>query len=276
MPGASLWLESQTPALDLNIGTPASTTNTAQVDNVVAKATADTNGHFEFCPVPAGTYELVADSGSMPGTSNSSNATITTGLAVTKSGGPNNLVIPLLDDGSSPALLEGLFSTEAATSQGLGDDIAFAGVQPFAGSSGTVQAVIPPLSGTVPAPVRRESSKRDHRRVYDGGQLPRYRGSCLSDGTNCECFTLAVPASNPVIGAWKAGGTTYDSPAAGTVDYSTTGAASQIGNPATPQCAPSALITDPALPFSVLGASVTEADNPTSGVLPTLSFQSCD
>ncbi|HVN91498.1 MAG TPA: hypothetical protein VMT61_16910 [Candidatus Binataceae bacterium] len=148
----------------------------------MAKATADTNGHFEFCPVPAGTYELVADSGSMPGTSNSSNATITTGLAVTKSGGPNNLVIPLLDDGSSPALLEGLFSTEAATSQGLGDDIAFAGVQPFAGSSGTVQAVIPPLSGTVPAPV--------------GGNLPSVTTVASTTGANCpDIAALACPTA---------------------------------------------------------------------------------
>ncbi len=276
VPGASLWLESQTPALNLNIGTPASTANTAQVDNVVAKATADTNGHFEFCPVPAGTYELVADSGSMPVTGTSSNATITTGLAVTKSGGPNNLVIPLLDDGTSPALLEGVFSTEAAASAGLGDDIAFAGVQPFNGTSGTVQAVIPPLGSSVPAPVGGNLPSVTTVASPTGGNCPDIPVPTCPTGTNCECFTLAVPASNPVIGAWTAGGTTYNSPAAGTIDYSITGAASQIGNPSTPECAPSALITDPALAFSVLGASVTEADNPTSGILPTLSFQSCD
>ena len=270
VPGANLWLESQTPVSDFTIGTPAAGISTAQVENVVATATSDVNGHFEFCPVPAGTYDLVADSGSMPATSDASNATITTSLVVTSTGGPNNLVLPLLDDLTSSALLEGLFTTQAAASMGAGDNIVFGGVQPFNGTSGTVQAIIPPLAGTVPVPAAGALPSVATIGAPTTGNCPDLGTSTCPTLTNCECFTLALPASDPVIGAWNAGGTSYAAPVSLSAGYSVIGAASNLVHPATPECSPTDMITDPASPFVVSGGTFTLASN------PTLSFGSCD
>jgi hypothetical protein len=269
VPGANLWLESQTPVSDFAIGTPIATIPTAQVENVVATATSDALGHFEFCPVPAGTYELVADADPLPSSGDSSNATITTDVVVTSSGGPNNLVIPLLDDGTSSALLEGLFTTQATASAGTGDNIDFGGVQPFAGTSGTVQAIVPPLSLTVPAPAAGALPSVATITAPTAANCPDIASPSCPTGTNCECFTLALPASNPVIGA---AGSTYAVPAASPspAGYAVIGAASQLASPATPDCVPADLITDPASPFVVTGGAFTLATN------PTLSFTGCN
>jgi len=147
--GASLLLESQTPPNNYSIGTPGAGGSTAQVENVVAAATSAADGSFGFCPVPPGTYEVVAAAILAP--NDATNATVTTDVTVSANGGPDDLVIPLLDDGVGPALLEGLFTTQVSSSSaGSGDDIAFAGVQPFAGNSGTVHAIVPALTGTIP------------------------------------------------------------------------------------------------------------------------------
>ena len=269
VPGANLWLESQTPVSDFAIGTPTATVPTAQVETVVATATSDANGHFEFCPVPAGTYELVADVDLLPSSTDTANATITTDVVVTGSGGPNNLVIPLLDDSTSSALLEGLFTTQAAASAGTGDNILFGGVQPFAGTSGTVQAIVPPLTGTLPAPAAGALPSVATIASPTAANCPDLGTSTCPTGTNCECFTLALPASNPVIGA---AGSTYAVPAASPspAGYAVIGAASQLASPVTPDCVPADLITDPASPFAVTGGTFTLATN------PTLSFTSCN
>src|SRR5262249_10937667 len=78
--GASLLLESQTPSNDYSIGTPAAGGSTAQVENVVAAATSAADGSFGFCPVPPGTYEVVA--AAILGPNHATNATITTDVTV--------------------------------------------------------------------------------------------------------------------------------------------------------------------------------------------------
>src|SRR5579863_9994779 len=169
---AKVWLEAQLPARNFTIGAPSATAATAQVENVLRATTTDNNGDFEFCPMPAGTYEIVVDADVMPGTSDAANATITTDVVVTASDGPGNIVIPLLDDGASAALLEGVFSTEnTAAPPGAGDAVTFASVQAFDGTGGAVQAIIPPLVGTSPAP--------------PPGALPSVSTVSLPGNTNC-------------------------------------------------------------------------------------------
>jgi Domain of unknown function (DUF4382) len=270
--GANLWLESQTPPLDYTVGTPAAapTPVTAQVENVVRTTTSAADGSFGFCPMPAGTYEIVSDSSSMPSTGGSSNATITTGVVVTNSGGPNDLVIPLLADETAPATpatLQSIVTTENSTTPpGAGDNVALAGVQPFDGDSGIVQAIVPPLTGTLPAPGSdglpsvTTTSAVDAANCSDAG----VSAAVCPTGTNCACFTLALPASNPVIGSASSG--TYAAPAPTPAVYSVTGAASSLTTPGAPECAPSTMITDPASPLAVPAAIAT----------PILSFGACD
>lgn len=261
--GASLLLESQTPSNNYSIGTPGAGGSTAQVENVVAAATSAADGSFGFCPVPPGTYEVVAAAILPP--NDATNATITTDVTVSANGGPNDLVIPLLDDGVGPALLEGLFTTQmSSSSAGSGDDIAFAGVQPFAGNSGTVQAIVPALTGTIPSTATATTLSSP-----TGANCPDLSPPTCPADTNCECFTLALPASNPVIGA---AGSMYATPAPSPspAGFAVTGSASKIGSPSTPECSPANMITDPTSLFIVTGGAVTSATS------PTLSFNSCD
>ena len=72
--------------------------------------------------------------------------------------------------------------------------------------------------------------------------------------TDCECFTLAVPASNPVVGS-QAGG--YATPVPTPVAYGV-GAVAKT-------CTPSMLQTDPTNPIVVIGGTAALAPNPTLG-----------
>jgi len=56
VPGANVWLEQQSSTVDV-----AGSSNTEQVENFVQSAQTDSSGKFEFCPVMAGSYEIVAD-----------------------------------------------------------------------------------------------------------------------------------------------------------------------------------------------------------------------
>ena len=268
--GASVWLESQTPVQSFTIGTPsaAPTPTTAQVENVVRTTTSGPDGSFEFCPMPPGTYEIVADSSSMPSApSDASNATITTDVVVTSSGGPNNLVIPLLDDGTAATTLQSIVTTQNTTTPpGAGDNIALGGVQPFTGGAGTVQAIVPPLAGTLPTPSAGSLSSVATASAVNPANCadPTVSAATCPAGTNCACFTLALPGSNPVIGSATSG--TYATPSATPATFSVIGAASSLTLSETPECAPSTMITDPASPLAV----------PTAIATPILSFGACD
>lgn len=133
--GANVWLEQQSHSVPVQGG------GTDTVGNLIQITTTDSTGHFEFCPVGVGTYEIVADSASLPTSSNPSNATVTTGVSVSDSGGPNNLVIPLVPEVAFgvglPATIRGRFTTTNASSPpGTGDDLLASALQPFSSGGG--------------------------------------------------------------------------------------------------------------------------------------------
>lgn len=280
--GANVYLEQQ--AQDVTIYPTASPSSTP-VENLLATTTTFADGGFAFCAPPPGDYEIVSDADPMPNTGHSSNATITTDVTMTDTGVDAG-TIPLLDDGTSPALLESLFTTQNTTTPpGAGDLINYTGTQPFTGAANaTVQAIVPPLAGTMPA---LPSTTSVGPIVNDGTLMPipppatvaTASTPALTDcpnlnsetttcptGTNCACFTLALPNSNPVIGS--AGGS-YTAPAANPADYSVVGYASQLNGSGTPECSPSALITDPTTPIAM-------ATNPLLIPTPVLEFTGCD
>ncbi|MBE3602708.1 DUF4382 domain-containing protein [bacterium] len=281
--GANVYLESQSQ--NVTIYPVASPATTAPVENLLATTTTFADGGFAFCAPPAGDYEIVSDADPMPVTNNSSNATITTDVAMTAEGATAG-TIPLLDDGTGPALLESLFTTQNTTSPpGAGDLINYTGTQPFTGTANTtVQAIVPPLPGTMPA---LPSTTSVGPIVNDGTLTPIPPPATVATastpnaadcpnitpaptcptGTNCACFTLALPNSNPVIGSATNG--SYTAPAGNSADYSVVGYASKLDGSGTPECSPSALITDPATPIAM-------ATNPLLIPTPVLEFTGCD
>ncbi len=283
--GANVYLEQQSQ--DVTIYPVASPATKAPVENLLATTTTFADGGFAFCAPPPGDYEIVSDADPMPTTGNASNATITTDVVMpsTPPTGVDAGAIPLLDDGSSAAVLESLFTTQNTTTPpGTGDLINFTGTQPFTGAgNATVQAIVPPLAGTLPALPNTTSVGPI---VNDGTLTPLPPPATVATastpntadcsnitpaptcptGTNCACFSLALPDSNPVIGS--AGGS-YTAPAANPADYSVVGYASQLNGSGTPECNPTALITDPTTPLAM-------ATNPLLVPTPVLEFTGCD
>ncbi len=240
VPNASVFLETEPSAPNVPEASPTAGTTSLAVNDVVAEATTDSDGNFAFCPVPVGTYDIVIDSQKVPESNNASDATITTGVTVAASGGPNDLVIPVVAGSTGAATLSPQVTTTSASPPGTGDDIAFQGTQGF-GTDSANQAPIPLFSGSALSPVATASNGCS---------------SACPSGTNCACFTIVMPPDNPVTGA---AGETYTAGATGT-NYSLFGAATKIGS-TTPECTQAELVSAPhASPL------------PT----PTLSFTGCN
>jgi len=88
--------------------------------------------------------------------------------------------------------------------------------------------------------------------------------SCPAN-TDCASYTLAVPASNPSVGAFNTSGNqTPAPPAGGAVDYTVDAVAFVPGSGSTLDCSPSDLQTNP--------LAVTTGN---SVMTPTLPFSFC-
>jgi len=104
---------------------------------------------------------------------------------------------------------------------------------------------------------QRYPSMQRMRRLANPDKLPGYLERELPTNADCECFTLAVPASNPVVGSQVNGyATAIPTPVAYGVGAVTT------------TCSPSMLRTDPMNPIVVVGGAPTVVN-------PTLSFADC-
>lgn len=268
--GANVYLESQVPTNDVTIY-PGTTPPNAQVENLIDTTTTFADGGFAFCAPAVGTYEIVTDSAAMPNTSDASNATITTDVTVpTPDDGYSAGVIPLVNDDTPPALLESMFTTQGTTPPGAGDLITFGATQPFTGdANATVQAIVPPLSGTMPALMNDDTPLPivPTGASPNTADCPNLTSPTCPANTNCACFTLALPNSNPVIG--PADGGPYNVPAANPAAYSVVGAASNLSGDGTAECDPSALITNPT-------TAIALTTSPMLVSTPLLEFTGCD
>ncbi|HTY55165.1 MAG TPA: hypothetical protein VMB26_08195, partial [Candidatus Binataceae bacterium] len=170
------------------------------------------NGTFTFLPVGNGTYEIVADVGSVPSVGTPSNATIATSITV-NSGAPTNLMIPLVAESGSAATVQGLFTTSPITSSGPA--VSYIGVQSFTiPGGGTVLAQIPFYNGgTPPTPVINNTT------AFPGANCTGVAPLICPGGTLCACYLIILPASNPVVGEANSTGNGYAVPAAGQAAY---------------------------------------------------------
>jgi len=228
VPGATVWLEQQSRVVNSQGG------GSVLVENLIQTTSTTTNGQFQFSAMPNGTYEIVADVGSMPTTKAPSNATISTGIVVNSSGAPSNLKIPLVADIGSAASIQGLFTTSPITSQG--PSINYAGVQSYTiPGSNAILAEIPFFSGGVPS-----SPSIPNTGPFPGANCGGVSPLLCPGGTLCACYLIVLPASNPVVGAATSGGTGYSVPAVGQASYAIDAAAA-IGS--SEACDPNELVS---------------------------------
>lgn len=176
--------------------------DSAGVDRIIMQAAADSNGNFNFCPVPAGTYDVVVVG--QDGSGVTYGATIVTGV---------NSGVTL---GNIPLIAQVAGSTDAATIAGaVTSENAGAGVSIDAAVS-AFQTI--PVGGN-PRPVTIPLLTMSVNNIATAATPMDISVTCPAN-TFCEGYSLVVPAQNPSFGIFVAGGTSFSAPVLGDVNYS--------------------------------------------------------
>ncbi len=146
------------------------------IDHILMRTAASSNGSFVLCPVPQGTYDLVALG--VDGANMSYSAGIETGIQAGQLAGQ----IPLVP-GSAQGILKGMI-----TAQNSG--------RPSAGTSVAVQPVALQQLGengpTITIPTLPSQSS------YNEAMLTEGRSSCPS-GVDCAAFAMQLPSIAPNV-----------------------------------------------------------------------------
>jgi hypothetical protein len=210
------------------------------VDRVVMETVTGSNGTFSFCPVPAGSYDVVVSAYSA---GQVYAATVITGVQ------PGNSLnnVPLTPVGI-PASITGQITTagNAPTSADL--------------EVSALQSISATLMITTPLAQQSAAT----------ATLSTAAGSCPS-GTDCASYTFSVPASNPSVGTFVAGGNQKPSPPAGApVNYTIDANAFVPGSAGQSDCSPSNLQTNKNSVNGTLTVTVGSA-----ATAATLGFTGC-
>ena len=171
----------------------------AGVDRVIMQTLTDALGNFTFCPVPTGTYDVVAVGISTAGVAYA--ATVTSGVQ------PGNAVgnVPLIAEtgaNTTQGSITGQLTT-AAASAGTAADITLSALQSVT-INGTATPVTIPLA----------------QQLSSTASVTTASDPSCPVGTFCVSYTLGVPAANASVGAFSSGGTTYTAGAAAPFNYS--------------------------------------------------------
>jgi len=217
------------------------------VDRVIMETVTDASGAFSFCPVVAGTYDVVV--GAVGATQVGYAATVITGV---QAGDALGMVPVTAPTGAStaPASITGLVTT-STSSAATAADISLSALQPI---SSSVMVTIP-LAG----------------QSATAANLPTMPGTSCPGNTDCASYTLSVPALNPSIGVFVA--STSQKPAvpmSGPANYTIDAFAFTTDGTSTPDCSPSELKTSSTTTNTTL--SVTSG---MSSAAATLAFSGC-
>jgi hypothetical protein len=221
------------------------------IDRVVMQVTPDATGAFNICPVPAGTYDVVAvaivTSGANASTAYA--ATITTGVQTGFSIG-NILMYAQPGSGTSTqqGLIGGQVTTANASNAGTPTDISVYALQPITAGTVTTNYTIP---------LAQQQSAGINATTAAGTT-----GAACPTGTDCVQYQLGVPAVQPYIGAYTTTGATYTQVVGATVNYTVDTQAFVAGGAATPSCSPSEVqvtTTSASLPLTVTAGQTTTA-----------------
>ncbi|MEW6441337.1 MAG: DUF4382 domain-containing protein [bacterium] len=216
------------------------------VDRVVAEKFADPeDGSFIFCPLAAGTYDLVV--AAIDGNGVTYNATVTFGVPVGTDVGSIPLE-PEIGDSQAPAAIQGRVTSQSASGPAP-IDLSISPLQDASGPGGTDVAVTIPLFGA------------------STGTISTVADPACPAGTACADYVLEVPASNPLAGNYLASGTVYAGPALGPVPYSVDAVAF---NGTEPNCSPQNLTT-----HQIEGGGALEVAAGASVTAETLVFMNC-
>ena len=189
------------------------------VDRVIMETVTDSNGQFAFCPVLAGTYDLVVTAINGAGTAYA--ATVITGVQPGDALG----TIPLTA-AAAPASVTGQI-TSSTGSAAVAIDLSVSALQPVTVNGSNV---------LITTPLAQQSAATASLTTAPSGSCP--------PNTDCVSYTLSIPAANPSVGAFNTSGIQIPAPPpAGLVSYTIDAVAVVPGSAGTSDCNPSNLQT---------------------------------
>jgi hypothetical protein len=164
------------------------------IDRIIMQAAAAANGTFNFCPVPMGTFDLVAVGQNGAGVTYG--ATVVTGIT----GGSNIGNVPLIAQAgaTAPGTIQGVVTSENA-GVGASIDGAVSALQTITVGGNSRQVTIPLFNMSVSN--------------IATAAMPMAMITCPTN-TFCEQYVLILPAQNPSFGAFVSGGTLFSAPTA--------------------------------------------------------------
>jgi hypothetical protein len=195
------------------------------IDRILMQAAAAANGTFNFCPVPMGTYDLVAVG--QDGAGVAYGATVITG--VTTGTNINNIPLIAQPSGSTAAgTIQGVVTSENAGA-GVSIDAAVSAFQTITVSGNPRPVTIPLFSMSV-------------SNIATAATPMAMFATCPAN-TFCEGYSLVVPAQNPTFGPLTSGSVMFTPPAAGDVNFSVEASAFRPMSGGTATCTPSSKTT---------------------------------
>jgi hypothetical protein len=222
----------------------------AGVRRVIMETKGDAQGRIVFCPVPAGTYDLVVVA--VDGTGKAYAATITSGVTPGAQL-PNIPMKPETAANPQIATINGTVTSVNAASAAQAVDVSISALHPalINGANAVVTIPLVPQTATTVS-------------------LATAADITCPANTACATYSIGIPASQPSVGAFVSGAPiTYAQPA-GPATYTIEGRAFTVGSGGTATCTPPVVTTtqdNNAQPLAVLAAgSVTAA---------TVAFTAC-
>lgn len=209
-------------------------TDSTGVDRVLMQTTADSQGNFRFCPLPMGTFDIVAvalTAGNAP-----YNATAVVNVA----NGSNLGAIPLVAEtgATGPAILQGFVTATTATG-GATVDVSLAALQTISLSGNVTRQLSVPLQNTNATAMGPAVNSTGLVSITGSNSCPT--GSPV--GANCVQYTLVVPASNPSVGVFASSGLTFSAPTSGDVLFTVDAQAAVPMRGGKPDCMPPEIMT---------------------------------
>jgi uncharacterized protein DUF4382 len=190
------------------------------VDRVIMETVTDAGGNFVFCPAPSGTFDVVVSAINGAGTVYA--ATVITGVQ----SGDGLGHVPLTAAGV-PASITGEITTSTG-SAATAADLSLSALQAITENGATVMITTPPAQQSDAT-----------------ATLTTAAGASCPANTDCASYTLAVPASNPSIGAFSSTGNQSPAPpASGVVNYTVDAVAFVPGSGSALDCNPSDMQTN--------------------------------
>ena len=241
--------------LDKSTGNPVDGTvtvaveqkDTSGVDRVFMSTDAASDGTFVFCPLPAGTYDVVVVGTRSDGVMYQ--PAIETGVSVGSTAGTLALSLPASTSTSS-ATLSGMVTSQSASSAGTAADVQLSALE-------TVNSSV----YTIPLPPTKTQSS-DSLSVETATSTTML--TC-PNGTDCVDYSMTLPSSGAYIGAWSSAGVSLTASATW-ASYQVDGNAFVPGSGGTADCNPT----------EVKSATTTfTAAGPYTANLSALGFVQC-